>query len=139
VDATTDIDPPRRHWRLTNPALARDRGVHGALRAFRDSILRGRYTLADHVGLRMVERGIDFAAVLQTVQHGRTCTVGSPPGWIGGAYLFDEVLVIVGTRSILSKGFEELVPEIGTVYHVDQFEPCRPLTVPVGELAQLQA
>jgi hypothetical protein len=57
----------------------------------------------------MAEREIDLADLLRTVPHGRTCTVGSPPDWIGGAYLFEEMLVIAGAWSILSKGFEDLV------------------------------
>ena len=148
--AKTDIDPPPRpKWRLSNPASVGDRLVFSALTCYRAAIREGRYTVqhevgshgVDHLERRMQERDIDLADVLHTVAVGRIC-VFAPRSrdWIGGGYLLDGVMVYVQAPAPRSgRDFADLVPSICSAWRVDPPEPCRPLTVSVGELARLRS
>ncbi len=108
-----------------------------ALRAFREAIGAGRYTLREHLADRMDERGLDLADVLDCIQYGRICTIGCRHDWIEGAYLHGDILVIVGAAWPPGTDFRALAPEIDTVYQVYPIEPT-PLRVQMGELAQLR-
>jgi hypothetical protein len=135
VDAANDI--PRRHWSWADPTRTTGRLVFSALTVFRRTIAQGRYSFSRdpfgraHAELRMVERSIELAELLECVARGRVCTVGLPRDWIGGAYLYGETLVIVGAPWPSGTDFADLTPQIGTVYTVDAIEP-EPLTMPLS-------
>lgn len=139
---TTD-DPTRRHWTVTNPRYTWDRTVHSALTVFRRSIAEGRFTFReDHLGrnhpkMRMRERGISMAEMLECVRLGQPCTIVVSRGWIGGAYLLEDVVVLVEAEWPPNSRFSDLVPEIVTVYRTEHLAPS-PLTAPLGELACLR-
>jgi len=141
------IDPPRRPpWRLSDPARPGDRLVFSALSAYRLAIREGRYTRQheiggfDHLERRLAERALDLADVLGAVAAGRICTFALSRGrsWIGGGYLLADVMVYVAAPAPHGSSFSDLVPSICSAWRIDSITtPCRPLTAPVCELAQV--
>lgn len=146
MSALRETAPRRPRWRLSNPANPGDRLVFKALSCFRVSIIRGRYVHhheangIDHFERRMQERGLDLAAVLHAVAVGRIA-VFAPRGreWVGGGFVTNNG-VMVYCQAYVPPGsgdFSAVVPSICSAWHVDPITPCRPLTVPVSELAHL--
>jgi hypothetical protein len=135
MDAAVEI--PRRHWAPADINSPTGRLTFAALRAFRAAIGEGRYTARAHLEARMDERDLNLADVLDCIERGRICTIGCRRGWLEGAYLLGDTLVIVGAAWPPDTDFGDLVPEIDTVYEIDPIEP-QPLRVQMEELAQLR-
>lgn len=134
-------DVSHRHWRASNPGRPGDRLVFAALSAFRSTIAAGRFDVHPHARDRMAERHISSEQMLDTVRDGRIipcATQWTSADHISGGYLAGDLMIIVTGCCPRGVAFRDIRPTVRTLYRTMPFDASQPLTMPLGELAQLK-
>ncbi|HUN74377.1 MAG TPA: DUF4258 domain-containing protein [Steroidobacteraceae bacterium] len=142
MTAAPDNEPPRtRWWRVSNPGRPGDRLVFAALTAFRGAIAAQRFELHPHARERMVERCITREELLAAVRDGRIISHSEVRAReeVCGGYLAGELMVVVGALCPRGVDFRALTPTVKTLYRTEPLDPAQPLTMPIRELASLEA